>query len=382
MKIITNIEDLRRLAEKRVPKMFYDYADSGSWTEQTYRENSEDFKKIKLRQRVATNISKRSTQTKMLGVSVSLPTALAPCGMTGMQRADGEILAAKAAEKFNVPFTMSTLSICSIEDVAEHVNAPFWFQLYVMKDKKYSENLINRAKAAGCSALMLTLDLQLMGQRHKDIKNGLSAPPKINSVNTLINLALRPKWCFEMLQTRRRSFRNVVGHVDGVSDLSSLSAWVGEAFDLQFTWDDIERIKDLWGGKLILKGILDEEDAQMAVKSGADALIVSNHGGRQLDGTSSSISMLPSIAQSVGQDIEVWVDGGIRSGQDILKSVALGASGTLIGRPYLYGLGALGGEGVTKCLEILSKELDLSMALCGHTDINAVTKDIIKSINF
>lgn len=382
MKIITNIEDLRRLAEKRVPKMFYDYADSGSWTEQTYRENSEDFKKIKLRQRVATNISNRSTQTKMLGVSVSLPTALAPCGMTGMQRADGEILAAKAAEKFNVPFTMSTLSICSIEDVAEHVNAPFWFQLYVMKDKKYSENLINRAKAAGCSALMLTLDLQLMGQRHKDIKNGLSAPPKINSVNTLINLALRPKWCFEMLQTRRRSFRNVVGHVDGVSDLSSLSAWVGEAFDLQFTWDDIERIKDLWGGKLILKGILDEEDAQMAVKSGADALIVSNHGGRQLDGTSSSISMLSSIAQSVGQDIEVWVDGGIRSGQDILKSVALGASGTLIGRPYLYGLGALGGEGVTKCLEILSKELDLSMALCGHTDINAVTKDIIKSINF
>jgi len=382
MKIITNIEDLRRLAEKRVPKMFYDYADSGSWTEQTYRENSEDFKKIKLRQRVATNISKRSTQTKMLGVSVSLPTALAPCGMTGMQRADGEILAAKAAEKFNVPFTMSTLSICSIEDVAERVNAPFWFQLYVMKDKKYSENLINRAKAAGCSALMLTLDLQLMGQRHKDIKNGLSAPPKINSVNTLINLALRPKWCFEMLQTRRRSFRNVVGHVDGVSDLSSLSAWVGEAFDLQFTWDDIERIKDLWGGKLILKGILDEEDAQMAVKSGADALIVSNHGGRQLDGTSSSISMLSSIAQSVGQDIEVWVDGGIRSGQDILKSVALGASGTLIGRPYLYGLGALGGEGVTKCLEILSKELDLSMALCGHTDINAVTKDIIKSINF
>jgi L-lactate dehydrogenase (cytochrome) len=382
MKIITNIEDLRRLAEKRVPKMFYDYADSGSWTEQTYRENSEDFKKIKLRQRVATNISNRSTQTKMLGVSVSLPTALAPCGMTGMQRADGEILAAKAAEKFNVPFTMSTLSICSIEDVAERVNAPFWFQLYVMKDKKYSENLINRAKAAGCSALMLTLDLQLMGQRHKDIKNGLSAPPKINSVNTLINLALRPKWCFEMLQTRRRSFRNVVGHVDGVSDLSSLSAWVGEAFDLQFTWDDIERIKDLWGGKLILKGILDEEDAQMAVKSGADALIVSNHGGRQLDGTSSSISMLSSIAQSVGQDIEVWVDGGIRSGQDILKSVALGASGTLIGRPYLYGLGALGGEGVTKCLEILSKELDLSMALCGHTDINAVTKDIIKSINF
>ena len=382
MKIITNIEDLRRLAEKRVPKMFYDYADSGSWTEQTYRENSEDFKKIKLRQRVATNISNRSTQTKMLGVSVSLPTALAPCGMTGMQRADGEILAAKAAEKFNVPFTMSTLSICSIEDVAKHVNAPFWFQLYVMKDKKYSENLINRAKAAGCSALMLTLDLQLMGQRHKDIKNGLSAPPKINSVNTLINLALRPKWCFEMLQTRRRSFRNVVGHVDGVSDLSSLSAWVGEAFDLQFTWDDIERIKDLWGGKLILKGILDEEDAQMAVKSGADALIVSNHGGRQLDGTSSSISMLSSIAQSVGQDIEVWVDGGIRSGQDILKSVALGASGTLIGRPYLYGLGALGGEGVTKCLEILSKELDLSMALCGHTDINAVTKDIIKSINF
>ncbi len=382
MRHILNIEDLKNLSKKRVPRMFYDYADSGSWTEQTYRENREDFSKIKLKQRVGVNIAQRSTKTTMLGLPVALPVALAPCGLTGMQCADGEILAARAAEKFNVPFTMSTLSICSIEDVAENSNAPFWFQLYVMKDREYKKRLIRRAKKAGCSALMLTVDLKLMGQRHKDIRNGLSAPPKLNSLSTLLNLSLRPKWCFEMLRTKRRSFRNVIGHVKGVSDLSSLTAWVGEAFDLEFTWDDVSEIKDLWGGKLILKGILDEEDAQQAIKSGADALIVSNHGGRQLDSASSSISILPSIVESVNQQTEVWVDGGISSGQDVLKAMALGANGTLIGRPYLYGLGALGEDGVKRCLQIIQKELDISMALCGHVNINDVTKDIIRSIAF
>lgn len=382
MRHILNIEDLKNLSKKRVPRMFYDYADSGSWTEQTYRENQEDFSKIKLKQRVGINIAQRSTKTTMLGLPVALPVALAPCGLTGMQCADGEILAAKAAEKFNVPFTMSTLSICSIEDVAENSNAPFWFQLYVMKDREYKKRLIERVKKAGCSALMLTVDLKLMGQRHKDIRNGLSAPPKLNSLSTLLNLSLRPKWCFEMLRTKRRSFRNVIGHVKGVSDLSSLTAWVGEAFDLEFTWDDVSEIKDLWGGKLILKGILDEEDAHQAIKSGADALIVSNHGGRQLDSASSSISILPSIVESVNQQTEVWVDGGIRCGQDVLKAMALGANGTLIGRPYLYGLGALGEDGVKRCLQIIQKELDVSMALCGHVNINDVTKDIIRSIAF
>ena len=377
MEKITCIADLQKIAKKRVPRMFYEYADSGSWTEVTYHENQTDFEKIKLRQRVAVDMSNRNTSSKMLGRSVALPTALAPCGMTGMQHADGEILAAKAAEKFNIPFTMSTLSICSIEDVAEKVTAPFWFQLYVMKDKDYSKKLIEQEKKAGCSALMLTLDLQLMGQRHKDIKNGLSAPPRIRSASTLIDLMLKPSWCFEMLKTNRRSFRNVVGHVDGVSDLSSLSAWVGEAFDLKFTWDDIAEIKDLWGGKLILKGVLDPEDAEKSLKYGADALIVSNHGGRQLDGAPSSISMLPEIIKVVGNNSSVWVDGGIRSGQDILKATALGAKGTLIGRPYLYGLGALGEAGVTKCLQIIQKELEISMALCGHTDIKNVTKDIL-----
>ena len=381
MRHILNIDDLKSLSKKRVPKMFYDYADSGSWTEQTYRENQDDFRKIKLRQRVAVNISKRSTSASMVGIPVSLPLALAPCGLTGMQRADGEILVARAAEKFNVPFTMSTLSICSIEDVAENTTAPFWFQLYVMKDKKFKKNLINRAKKAGCSALMLTVDLQLMGQRHKDIRNGLSAPPRLNSMSTLFDLAMRPRWCLEMLRTGRRSFRNVIGHVEGVSDLSSLSAWVGEAFDLEFSWDDVSEVKDLWGGKLILKGIMDEEDAEMALKCGADALVVSNHGGRQLDGAPSAISMLPLIVESVGHRTEIWLDGGIRSGQDVLKALGLGAKGTLIGRPYLYGLGALGEEGVSLCLDIIKRELDLSMALCGHVNINQVSSDIIKSTN-
>ena len=373
MRKITNIEDLRLLAKKRVPKMFYEYVDSGAWTESTYKSNEQDFKKIQFRQKVATDISNRSVKTEMIGQSVSMPTALAPTGLTGMQRADGEILAARAAEKFGVPFTLSTLSICSIEDVAENSTAPFWFQLYVMKDQEFSKSLINRAKSAGCNALMLTLDLQIMGQRHKDIKNDLSAPPNLKSASSLINMALKPSWCYEMLKTKRHSFRNVVGHVKGVSDVSSLSSWVSEAFDLTFSWDDIARIKDWWGGKLILKGILDEEDAIFAIKTGADAIIVSNHGGRQLDETCSSISMLSSICNIVGEKTEVWIDGGIRSGQDILKSVALGAKSTLIGRPFLYGLGAFGELGVLKCLELMQRELDISMALCGCKNIDEGT---------
>ena len=380
MQKITSVKDLQVRAKKRVPRMFYDYADTGSWAEVTYKSNEADFNKIKLRQRVAVDMSSRSIRTQMLGQDVSMPTALAPTGLTGMQRADGEILAARAAAKFGVPFTLSTLSICSIEDVAENSSEPFWFQLYVMNDHKYSRELIKRAKNAGCSALMLTLDLQLLGQRHKDIKNGLSIPPKLKSFSNLVDLFTKPHWCFEMLRTKRRSFRNVVGHVEGVSDMTSLSSWVSEAFDLKFTWDDIARIKDWWGGKLILKGILDEEDAHLAVKSGADAIVVSNHGGRQLDGASSTISSLPIVVEAVGDAVEVWVDGGIRSGQDILKAIALGAKGTMIGRPFLYGLGAHGEKGVTKCLEIMHKELDFSMALCGHRNILEVDKKIIHSI--
>ncbi len=377
MSVITNIEDLRKLAKKRVPKMFYDYVDCGSWDQITYSANEDDFKKIKLRQKVAVDVSSRSTRASLLDVECAMPVALAPTGLAGMQRANGEILAARAAEQFGIPFTLSTFSICSIEDVAEKTSKPFWFQLYVMKDKKYSKRLIERAKKAGCSALVLTLDLHVMGQRHLDIKNGLSVPPKLTSLSNLLSMAIKPNWCFEMLYTGRRSFGNVVGHVDGVSNLSSLSAWVSEAFDQSFTWDDIEQIKEWWGGKLILKGILDENDASMAVKSGADAVIVSNHGGRQLDGTCSTISMLPKIKKLLADDIEIFVDGGIRSGQDVLKSCAFGADGTFVGRPFLYGLGALGEQGVIKSLEIIQKELDLSMALCGVRSINEIGYHII-----
>jgi L-lactate dehydrogenase (cytochrome) len=376
MSVITCIEDLRRLAARRVPRMFYDYADSGSWTEGTYRANSADFARIELRQRVAVNIEKRSLATKMVGIDAAMPVALAPTGLTGMQHADGEILAARAAEKFGVPFTLSTMSICSIEDVAANTTKPFWFQLYVMRDRDFVERLIDRAKAAKCSALMLTLDLQIIGQRHKDIVNGLSAPPRMTLAN-LVNLAMKPRWCLGMLGTRRRTFGNIVGHAKGVGDLSSLSAWTVEQFDPRLSWADIEWIKKRWGGKLILKGIQDAEDAQLAVNSGADALIVSNHGGRQLDGAPSSIRALPPIVDAVGSRIEVWMDGGIRSGQDVLKAVALGARGTLIGRAFLYGLGALGEPGVTKCLEIIRNELDLTMAFCGRTDIRAVDRGIL-----
>jgi L-lactate dehydrogenase (cytochrome) len=376
MSVITCIEDLRVLAQRRVPRMFYDYADSGSWTEGTYRANEEDFRGILLRQRVAQNMEGRTLRTQMIGQDVAMPVALAPTGLTGMQHADGEILAARAAEKFGVPFTLSTMSICSIEDVAAHTSAPFWFQLYVMRDRDFIERLIDRAKAARCSALMLTLDLQILGQRHKDLKNGLSAPPKPTLAN-LINLATKPRWCMGMLGTKRRSFGNIVGHAKGVGDLSSLSSWTAEQFDPRLSWADVEWIKKRWGGKLILKGILDVEDARLAADSGADALIVSNHGGRQLDGAPSSIRALPAIAEAVGSKIEVWMDGGIRSGQDVLKAVALGASGTLIGRSFLYGLGAMGEEGVTRCLQIIAKELDLTMAFCGRTDIRSVDRTIL-----
>jgi L-lactate dehydrogenase (cytochrome) len=376
MPTITCIEDLRALAKKRVPRMFYDYADSGSWTEGTYRANEADFQRIQLRQRVAVDIARRSTRAQMVGIDVAMPVAIAPTGLTGMQHADGEILAARAAEKFGIPFTLSTMSICSIEDIAAHTKVPFWFQLYVMKDRSFIERLIERARVANCSALMLTLDLQILGQRHKDIKNGLSAPPKPTLAN-LVNLATKPRWCLGMLGTTRRSFGNIVGHAKGVGDLSSLSAWTAEQFDPALTWADIEWVKKRWGGKLILKGILDAEDARLAADCGADALIVSNHGGRQLDGAPSSIAALPAIADAVGQRIEVWMDGGIRSGQDVLKAWALGARGTLIGRSFLYGLGAMGEAGVTRCLELIHNELDLTMAFCGHTGLHTVDRRIL-----
>ena len=377
MPVITNIEELRLLAKKRVPRMFYDYADSGSWTEGTYRANSSDYAKILLRQRVAVNMEGRSTRSTMVGQEVAMPVAIAPTGLTGMQHADGEILAARAAKKFGVPFTLSTMSICSIEDVAEGTGGhPFWFQLYVMRDRDFVERLIERAKAAGCSALVLTLDLQILGQRHKDIKNGLSAPPKPTLAN-LINLATKPRWCLGMLGTQRRQFGNIVGHVKGVADMSSLSDWTASQFDPALSWDDVEWIKRRWGGKLILKGIQDAEDARLAAQSGADALIVSNHGGRQLDGAPSSISALPSIVNAVGDKIEVHLDGGIRSGQDVLKALALGAKGTYIGRAFLYGLGAMGEAGVTRALEIIHKELDLTMAFCGRKDVRKVDRDVL-----
>ena len=376
MTVITNIEDLRVLARARVPRMFYDYADSGAWTESTYRANENDFGKIKLRQRVAVDIENRSTATRMVGVDVSMPVAIAPTGLTGMQHADGEILGAKAAEKFGIPFTLSTMSICSIEDIAAHTKAPFWFQLYVMRDRDFIERLIDRAKAAHCGALVLTLDLQILGQRHKDLKNGLSAPPRLTIPN-IVNMMTKPRWCVGMLGTRRRQFGNIVGHVKGVNDLGSLSEWTANQFDPKLNWADVEWIKKRWGGKLILKGIQDVEDAKLAVASGADALIVSNHGGRQLDGAQSSIEALPAIVSEVGTKIEVHMDGGIRSGQDVLKAVALGARGTYIGRAFLYGLGAMGEAGVTRALEIIHKELDVTMALCGHTRIAGVDRSIL-----
>ncbi len=372
--IITCIEDLRVLAKRRVPRMFYDYADSGAWTESTYRANETDFQRIYLRQRVGIDFSNRTLASTMVGQPVSMPVALAPVGLTGMQHADGEILAARAAAAAGVPFTLSTMSICSIEDVAENTDKPFWFQLYVMKDRDFNDRLIDRAKAAGCSALVLTLDLQILGQRHKDIKNGLTAPPKM-TLSNIVDIATKPRWWMGVLGTKRRTFRNIVGHVQGVKDTRALGAWTAEQFDPTLNWDDVKRIKDRWGGKLILKGILDPEDAELAARSGADALIVSNHGGRQLDGAMSSIAALPPIVKAVGNRIEVLMDGGIRSGQDVLKAMALGAKGVMIGRAYIYGLGAMGEAGVAASLACIRKELDVTMALCGLRDIKQASAD-------
>jgi L-lactate dehydrogenase (cytochrome) len=377
MSVITTIEELRVLAQKRVPRMFYDYADSGSWTESTYRANESDFQKIKLRQRVAVNMENRSTASTMIGQQVAMPVAIAPTGLTGMQHADGEILAARAAKKFGIPFTLSTMSICSIEDVSKGTDGhPFWFQLYVMRDRDFIERLIERARAANCSALVITLDLQILGQRHKDLKNGLSAPPKLTIAN-MINIATKPRWALGMLGTSRREFGNIVGHVKGVENMGSLSAWTAQQFDPRLNWGDVEWIKKRWGGKIILKGIQDVEDARLAVESGADAMIVSNHGGRQLDGAQSSIEALPAIVDAVGSKIEVHMDGGIRSGQDVLKARALGAQGTYIGRAFLYGLGAMGQPGVEKALQIIHNELDLTMAFCGRTLMDTVDKSIL-----
>lgn len=374
-KVLT-IAEMKEKARRRVPKMFFDYADSGAWTEGTYRANETDFEKIKLRQRVLVDMTGRSLETTMIGHNVKMPVALAPTGLTGMQHADGEMLAAQAAEEFGVPFTLSTMSICSIEDVASVTTKPFWFQLYVMRDREFVENLINRAKAAKCSALVLTLDLQILGQRHKDLRNGLSAPPKFTPKH-IYQMATRPFWCLDMLKTERRTFRNIAGHAKNVSDLSSLSSWTAEQFDPRLSWKDVAWIKEKWGGKLILKGILDEEDARAAADSGADALIVSNHGGRQLDGAHSSIAMLPRIVDAVGDRIEVHMDGGVRSGQDVLKAVALGARGVYIGRPFLYGLGAGGRAGVRRVLDILYKEMDVTMALCGKRQVAELDRGIL-----
>ncbi len=376
MPVITEIEDLKRIYKRRVPKMFYDYAESGSWTEQTFRDNSSDFDKLRLRQRIAVDMTGRSTAMQMIGQDVSMPVALAPVGLTGMQCADGEIKAARAAEAFGVPFTLSTMSICSIEDVATRTTKPFWFQLYTMRDQDYLRRLIERAKEAKCSALVITLDLQILGQRHKDLKNGLSAPPK-PTLRTMIDLATKWRWGFEMLQTPRRQFGNVVGHVKDVGDPSSLMAWTAEQFDPSLDWGKVAQLMEMWGGKVILKGILDAEDARRAAELGADAIVVSNHGGRQLDGALSSIRALPAILDAVGDKIEVHLDSGIRSGQDVLKAVAMGAKGTYIGRAFVYGLGAMGQAGVTRALEVIHKELDVSMALCGHRRLDEVGRDIL-----
>ncbi len=369
MPVITCIEDLKRLHRARAPKMFYDYAESGAWTEQTFRENTSDFARLRLRQKVAVDMTNRNLRSTMIGQDVTMPVALAPVGLTGMQHADGEILAARAAAEFGVPFTLSTMSICSIEDVAQNSPAPFWFQLYVMKDEDYVRRLIERARAAKCSALVLTLDLQILGQRHKDLKNGLSAPPKLTPA-TLLDLATRWRWGMGMLGTQRRFFGNIVGHAKGVSDASSLSSWTAEQFDPQLDWGKIAKLKEMWGGKLILKGILDAEDARKAAEVGADAIVVSNHGGRQLDGALSSIRMLPQIMDAVGDRVEVHLDSGIRSGQDVLKALALGARSTFIGRSYIYGLGAMGQAGVTAALNVIRRELDITMALCGERDVH------------
>ncbi|WP_272005049.1 alpha-hydroxy acid oxidase [Roseovarius sp. ZX-A-9] len=376
MPVITNIEDLRQIYERRVPRMFYDYAESGSWTEQTFRANTTDFADILLRQRIAVDMSNRTTASQMIGQNVAMPVGLAPVGMTGMQSADGEIKAARAAEKFGVPYILSTMSICSIEDVAENTTKPFWMQVYTLKDDDFMQRLFDRAKAARCSAAVITVDLQVLGQRHKDIKNGLSAPPKLTP-RSVANMMTKAHWGLGMLGTKRRFFGNIVGHAKGVSDPGSLSSWTAEAFDLALDWDRIRQYRKMWDGPLIIKGIIDPRDALEALNVGADAIIVSNHGGRQLDGALSSIRALPAILDAVGDKIEVHLDSGIRSGQDVLKAIAMGAKGTYIGRAYIYGLGAMGEAGVTRALEVIHKELDVSMAFCGHRTIENVDRDIL-----
>ena len=377
MTVITNIEDLRVIAQKRVPKMFYDYVDSGSWTESTYRANESDFQKIKLVQKVARNMENRSLKREMLGIEMSMPLSIAPTGLVGMVHPDGEILAARAASKFGIRYTLSTMSIASLEDIKKEVNKPFWFQLYVMRDREFMRRLIDRAKAAGCDALVITLDLQMIGQRHKDLKNGLSVPPK-PTIKNWVNLLTKQRWCWNMLKTKRRQFGNIVGHVEGIDDPSSLASWTNQQFDPTLNWDDIEWIKEMWGGKIILKGILDAEDAKLANSVGADAIVVSNHGGRQLDGALSTVEVLPSIVDALsGSSTEVFIDSGIRSGQDLLKAVALGAKGGMIGRAYLYGLGAMGEAGVTKALELMRNEFETSMAFCGETHVDNVGRHIL-----
>ena len=376
MPVVTCIEDLRELSRKRIARAIFDYVDRGSYAEATLRANRADLELLTLRQRVGIDVDSRSTRATMLGQQVTMPVALAPVGLTGLNWADGEILAARAAERFGVPFTLSTMSICSIEDVAGAVTKPFWFQLYVMRDRGFAASLIERAKAAGCSALVLTLDLQIQGQRHRDLKNGLAVPPRLTAA-TFFDVLRKPAWALNVLRGKRKSFGNLEGRIPDAKSLTTLSQWIAGQFDPTLSWKDVEWVKKLWGGKLVLKGILDAEDAKIAAQSGVEALVVSNHGGRQLDGTLSSIRALPEIAAAVGERLEVWLDGGIRSGQDVLRALALGARATLIGRAYVYGLGALGEPGVALALELIRRELDVTMALCGLRDVRAASPAIL-----
>jgi L-lactate dehydrogenase (cytochrome) len=379
MPVVTCIEDLRELAKRRVARAIFDYVDRGSYAEATLRANRSDLDLLTLRQRVGIDVDKRSTRSTMLGQDVAIPTALAPVGLTGLNWADGEILAARAAQRFGVPFTLSTMSICSIEDVAGAVAKPFWFQLYVMRDRGFAASLIERAKAAGCSALVLTLDLQIQGQRHRDLKNGLAVPPKL-TLGTALDVMRKPGWALNVLRGRRKSFGNLEGRIPDAKNLTTLSQWIAGQFDPTLSWKDVEWVKKLWGGKLVLKGILDPEDAKLALGCGVDAIVVSNHGGRQLDGAMSSIRALPEVVEAVGDRVEVWFDGGIRSGQDMLKALALGAHATLIGRAFVYGLGAMGERGVELALELMRRELDVTMALCGLRDVREATPAILRRL--
>ena len=379
MPVVTCIEDLREMSRKRVARAIFEYVDCGSYDQCTLRANRADLERLALRQRVGIDVENRSTRSTMLGQEVTLPVALAPVGLTGLNWADGEVLSARAAERFGVPFTLSTMSICSIEDVAEAVQKPFWFQLYVMRDRGFAASLIERAKAARCSALMLTLDLQIQGQRHRDLKNGLTVPPRI-TLGTALDVLSKPGWALNVLRSKRRSFGNLEGRIPKADNLSTLSQWIAGQFDPTLSWKDVEWVKKLWGGKLVLKGILDAADAKIAAESGVDAIVVSNHGGRQLDGAMSSIRALPEVVEAAGGKVEVWVDGGIRSGQDILRALALGAKSTLVGKAYIYGLGAMGEAGVRRALEIMQRELDVTMALCGLRSVREANPSILRAL--